>query len=194
MSRKNTSLHKICALLGGLLLAVAVVLFVIGQVSVRVNQRNAADYAARLLEIVSEQSSAVPEERIDHTMPVLSVDGNDFVALLEVPVFDAVFPVGAEWGSSNAYPCRYDGSVYADTLIIGSTNQIGQFDFVKEILVGDAIYLTDMLGNRYSFEVADIQYREHADNDTLYAEDNALTVFVKNMNAFEYIMIRCELK
>ena len=63
--------------------------------------------------------------------------------------------------------------------------------FVKEISVGNAVYVTDMTGNQFSYKVTDIQYCDHADNQTLSSESDDLTIFVKNIYAFEYIIIRC---
>ena len=139
-------------------------------------------YVQTLEELIPEVNPAVIESRVNNAMPSLNVHGNNFIAILELPANNASFPVGAAWADMNAYPCLYTGSAYDGSLIIGTSNQRGQFEFVKEISVGDNLYVTDMTGERFSYEVADIQYSDHADNQALCSESDDLTIFVKNMN------------
>lgn len=150
-----------------------------------------SEYVHTLEGLIPEEHSAVIEPRVNNTMTSLSVNENNFVAILSLPSNDATFPVGVSWESIDAYPCLYSGSVYDGSLVIGTTSQRGQFDFVKDVSVGNKVYLTDMTGNRFSYEVADIQYSDHADNQTLASDPHDLTIFVKNVYAFEYIIIRC---
>ena len=95
------------------------------------------------------------------------------------------------WGSAGKYPCRFSGSIYDGSLQIGATTQQGQYDFYREISVGDAVLFTDMEGNRFSYTVTDIRYEKHADQAALQREDAALTLFIKNIYAFSYIIIYC---
>ena len=75
---------------------------------------------------------------------------------------------------------------------IGATSQKGQYDFYREVSVGDSVFFTDMEGNRFSYTVMDIRYEKHADQAILQREDSALTLFVKNVYALEYIVIFCD--
>ena len=126
-------------------------------------------------------------------MPSLNVDGNDFVGILEFEEAGCSFPVGSDWGKSQQFPCRYYGSVYDGSLVVGATNQNGQITFVKELSVGDTIYFTDMTGNRYRYSITDIIYRDHADNGDLISDTVDLSLFIKNIYAFEYIIIKCNI-
>ena len=75
---------------------------------------------------------------------------------------------------------------------IGGTSQKGQYDFYRDISVGDSLFFTDMEGNRYSYEVKDIRYEDDADQSTLDFEEASLTLFIKNVYAFEYIVVNCQ--
>lgn len=191
MKRKKFSLRMLCLRVGSVLILLSMAVLILWQCEIKRNAAAIPEYVQALEELVPEVRSAVTEPRINNAMPALHVQGNNFVAILELPSSNAAFPVGAAWDGRAAYPCLYSGSVYDGSLIIGTSNQRGQFEFVKEIAVGSAVYVTDMTGNRFSYRVADIQYSGHADYQTLLSETDDLTIFVKNIYAFEYIILRC---
>ena len=98
---------------------------------------------------------------------------------------------GANWGSVSKYPSRLNGSIYDGTIQIGGTSQKGQYDFFRETSVGDPVYFTDMEGNRYAYAVTDIHYEKHADQEAFHREESAMTLFIKNIYGFEYIVVFC---
>ena len=184
--------EKVCLSGGVILIALSLVLLVFWQKSVYSNEKRNQAYVDTLIERIPERQAAVMEARTNNMMPSFCINDHNFVAIMELPANGAIFPVGASWESHNDYPSRYAGSVYDGSLVIGATNQKGQLEFVKEISVGNKVYLTDMTGDCYSFEVFDIQYRKHADNDSLFSDKDDLTIFVKNIFEFEYIIFRCK--
>ena len=191
MSQKKINLRQLCFSAGIILILSAMVWLILWQISAQKNTEKIQAYVDMLYELIPDPQASVLEPRTNNTMPSLNVKNENFVAIIEVPMNTASFPVGASWNTNNKYPCRYDGSVYDGTLIIGTTNHKGQFDFVKEITVGNALYITDMTGNRFYYNVTDIQYSNHADNDVLYNNETDLTIFVKNIYALEYIILHC---
>lgn len=191
MRIKKSSFRSICLSVGIVLILLSMTVLIFWQSGIKRNAEALSEYVQTLEELIPEVQSAVIEPRANNAMPSINVHGNDFIAILELPANNASFPVGASWGDIDAYPCLYTGSAYDGSLIIGTSNQKGQFAFAKEISVGNAVYVTDMTGNQFSYRVADIQYCDHADNQTLSSESDDLTIFVKNIYAFEYIIIRC---
>lgn len=191
MSQKKINLRQVCFSTGIILILSAMVWLILWQTSAQKNTEKIQAYVDMLFELIPDPQASVLEPRTNNTMPSLNVKNENFVAIIEVPLNTASFPVGASWNTNNKYPCRYDGSVYDGTLIIGTTNHKGQFDFIKEITVGNVLYITDMTGNRFSYTVTDIRYSNHADNDVLYNNETDLTIFVKNIYALEYIILHC---
>ena len=100
--------------------------------------------------------------------------------------------MGADWGDPIRCPRRLSGSIYDGTIQIGGTSRTGQFDFFRQISVGDELFFTDMEGNRYSLTVTDLRYESHADQDALTRHDADLTLFIKNIYGFEYIILFCD--
>ena len=184
-------IKRLCILIGICLLVVAALVLISWQWGIRKSQENAAQYVQTIRALIPEPQSAALEERRDNTMSVLSIDGTNFAGILEMPRFGSSLPVCADWGEVSKYPCRLSGSIYDRTMQIGATSQKGQYDFYREVSVGDSVFFTDMEGNRFSYEVTDIRYEKHADQATLQQESAALTVFIKNIYAFEYILIFC---
>ena len=190
---KNRNLfQRFCIFAGvGLLVAAAALLFV-WQSGIRTSAQRAADCVQMLRTLMPEPQGAILEERTENSMPVLSLDGTDYVGILELPSHASSLPVCADWGHSSKQPCRFSGSIYDGTMQIGGTSQKGQYPFYREISVGDAVYFTDMTGNRYTYAVKDIRYEKHANQSALASEDAVLVLFIKNIFAFEYVIVFCD--
>ena len=124
-------------------------------------------------------------------MPVLEIGGEDFVALLEVPAFGLALPVGADWGAEQAHPCRFWGSVYDGSFIVGGYDQAGQFDFFDRILDGAAVTVTDMTGAVFSYVVERVERSDSAEAEVLMDSGAELTLFVRHAHLLEYITLRC---
>ncbi len=192
MKMKKPSVRRVVLIVGIGLLAVAAAVLILWQWGIHTAATEAKEYVQTIRSLIPEPQSAVPEQRRDNTMATLSVDETNFVGILEMPSYDAALPVCADWGEVSQYPCRFGGSIYDGSLCIGTTSQSGQYDFYREISVGDLVYFTDMEGNRYTFTVTNLRYAKHADRESLQSGESALTVFVKNIYALEYLIVNCD--
>jgi sortase A len=190
--KKAFTLQKICMLVGICLLVGAIVMLALWRWNITKSEKRAQYYVQTLQSFIPEPQNAIPEERRDNTMSVLSVDGTDFAGIVELPQYESALPVCADWGTPAKYPCQFYGSIYDRTMQIGGTSQKGQYDFYREISVGDAIYFTDMEGNRYAYSVTDVRYEKSADQAALQRKDASLTLFIKNIYALDYIIIFCD--
>ena len=189
--KKSFTIRKICILVGICLLVGAIVIFALWRWNINNSEKQAQYYVNKLQSLIPKPQNAVPEERRDNTMAVLSVDGTDFVGIVELPHYKSVLPVCADWGEISKYPCHFSGSIYNGTMQIGATTQKGQYDFYRELSVGDSLIYTDVEGNRYTFTITSLRYEKHADQAALQREDAPLTLFVKNIYSFEYLIVSC---
>lgn len=191
---KRLTIQKVCILIGAVLLVGAILTFAFWRLGISYAEKQAHHYVNTLYTLIPEPQDAALEERTDNAMPVLSVDETDFVGMIEMPGYALTLPVGAVWGGSNKYPCRFGGSIYDGTLQIGATTQKGQFEFYRELFIGDTILYTDMVGNRYTFEIISLRYEAHADQAALQREAAPLTLFIKNIYSFEYLIVSCDVR
>ena len=186
--------YRLFIIVGICLLVIAGVALITWQWGIHVSQQKLDGYVQTIRQRIPESQNAVPEERRDNTMSVLSIDGTNFVGILEMPKYGSSVPVCGDWGRVWEYPSRLNGSVYDRTIQIGATSQKGQYDFYREISVEDSVYFTDMEGNRFAYTVSDIRYEAHADQTTLKKENADLVLFIQNIFAFEYIIVYCNVQ
>lgn len=192
MKMKLFSIQKICILVGICMLAGAILLLAWWRWNINSSEKQAQYYVNTLQELIPKPQDSAPEERRDNTMSVLSVDGTDFVGIIELPRYESVLPVCADWEKTYKYPCRFSGSVYDGTMQIGATTQRGQYDFYRELSVGDTVSYIDVEGNRYTFTITSLCYEKHVDKVTLQQKESALTLFIKNIYSFEYLIVFCD--
>ena len=189
----SINIRKLCVLAGVCLIVCAIAVLALWQWNINSSSQLSQYYTNTLLTLIPDVQNAVPEERRDNTLPTLSVNGTDFVGIIEMPKYSCALPVCANWGKTSSYPCLFDGSIYDSSLQIGATTQKGHYEFYRELSVGDTVYFTDMEGNRYSLEITSLRYETHANKTTLTRENAALTLFVKNIYSFEYLIVSCNI-
>ncbi len=190
--KNGFTIQKICILVGICLLIGAVVMLAFWRWNISYSEKQAQHYVSTLQALIPDPKNAVPEARRDNTMSVLSVDGIDFAGLIELPRYGSVLPVCGDWSKNSKYPCHFSGSIYDGTMQIGATTQKGQYDFYRELSVGDTVIYTDMEGNQYTFSITGLRYEKHADQAALGQKESALTMFIKNIYSFEYLIVFCE--
>ncbi len=136
----------------------------------------------------------VPQERGNNQMASMNVDGLNVVGILEIRQFGVELAVLSKWQQqTSAYtPCRYAGSIYDSTLVIGASDKEGQLSCAKSLEPGVELRITDMEGGVYTYAVAAIHHAKTLESDKLQSKDYDLTVFVKDSATGEYLLIRCK--
>jgi sortase A len=149
--------------------------------------------AAELEALLPERNLGVPGIYTNTAMPVLELRGADYVALLEIPDHGVKLPVSNGWDQNKLYatPCRFSGSAYDGTLIIGGGNDLQQFSFCNKIENGTTVLITDMIGAQFSYTVYRVDRSKHAQTQWLSEENADLTLFCQDVYSMEYIAVRC---
>lgn len=131
----------------------------------------------------------------DTDMPVLSLEGTDYVGILDLPGYGVQLPVGSVWetGKLTTHPCRFWGSAYDGTLVIGGSGDKGQLDFCGKVNQGDRIRFTDMTGAEFDYQVTWVDRSKSAEGSWLMKEQYDLTLFARDPYSLQYIAVRCDL-
>ena len=124
--------------------------------------QEAESLLASVEEAISAQTMDVPTAAapsptpLDPEMPVVMLDGYEYVGYVEIPVLGLKLPVMSEWDYTRlrVAPCRQFGSSRTDDLVIAAHNYENHFGRLKELSKGDTVIFTDMEGlvNTYCVE------------------------------------------
>ena len=155
--------------------------------------RNCQEVVVEMNKLLPDRTPGVPGAYSDSVMPVLEINGADYVALLEIPAQGVVLPVSDQWNSmglSNS-PARFSGSAYDKSLVIGGVDHPRQFGFCDEIEHDAVLNITDMTGAQFSYIVSRIDRSKHAQTQWLQNEEYDLTLFCRSAYSMEYIAVRC---
>lgn len=176
----------------GLILASFCLMLILG-IRMRLGAQKSQKIVSQMTALLPERTQGVPEIHPNAAMPVLALDGTDYVAMLEIPAFGVALPVADKWDSKNLYsaPSRFWGSAYDNTLVIGGADSPRQFSFCDEIDTGAVITVTDMTGARFAYTVSRVDRAKHAETQWLQNEAYALTLFCRSTDSTEYIAVRC---
>lgn len=100
--------------------------------------------------------SAETVESLDPEMPVVEIDGYEYIGYVSIPDLELELPVMAEWNYKRLKiaPCRNFGSSRTDDLVIAAHNYKTHFGSLSSLGEGAEIIFTDMDGieNRYALQ------------------------------------------
>lgn len=130
----------------------------------------------------------------DMEMPVVTIDGIEYIGELTIPALDRSLPVVSEWDDSKLKisPCRYGGSAYTGNLIIAGHNYRSHFGRLRSLSIGDEIIFTDVDGNIFYYQVVDMELLADTAVEDMEAGDWDLTLFTCTWSKKDRVTVRCE--
>lgn len=130
----------------------------------------------------------------DMEMPIVTVDGMDYVGILSIPALELELPILSEWTNSGGRiaPCRYSGSLYTDDMVIAGHNYVQHFHDLKNLAQGDLVRFTDADGNQFQFSVENIEVLPATAIDDMCISEWDLTLFTCTYSGNDRVTIRCE--
>lgn len=159
-----------------------------------------AEAAAKQLEetIPTASTDETGEESPDYVlnpnmdMPVKKLNGTIYIGLLEIPDLGLKLPVQKEWSYSNMKisPCRYEGSIYTNDMVICGHNYTRHFWPLFRIQTGTDVYFTDMDGNRFAYQVMEREILNGNDVEDMISGDWDLTLFTCNSSGTSRVTVR----
>lgn len=188
------------------LLLIAAALFITAfnlreEAAARTASVRAADRLEALIPAHTPRPAAVPgavlPENVPETdmeMPVRTVDGVDYIGVIAVPSLSLELPVASEWSYERlkTSPCRYSGSVYSGDMVLCAHNYSSHFGQIKTLKPGDAVVFTDVDGNVYNYEVAELETLQPAAVDEMKSGEWDLTLFTCTIGGQTRVTVRCD--
>lgn len=128
-------------------------------------------------------------------MPIVKVNGYEFVGIIEIPSLDLKLPVMDSWSykNLNVSPCRYSGTVYNSNMVIAGHNYNTHFGKLRHLNKGDTVKFTDTDGNVFIYEVKDLEVLPPTSVEEMKNSDWDLTLFTCTIGAKTRLAIRCSL-
>lgn len=194
MKRKKV-IATVLSIVGCVMISISVAYVVISTVQQNNAVKNAEEIIAEIHNVLPDVTDFVPKEATNTDMPVMEIEQQNFVGIIEVPSYTKELPIYASWDKRKLtyYPCRFSGSSYNNNLIIGGNSNTGQFDFMKTISLNDDVYITDFYGCRFKYSVTDIQITKDVSAQNLNSYDADLLLFAPDKYSLDYTVISCEL-
>lgn len=151
---RKASPGVICVLLGVVLLLAALGLYGYNRWEDAQAGAEAQTVVQDLQEKVVEQTQsaasapAIDTSSLDPELPVVELDGYEYVGTVSIPAIGIDLPVMSEWSYPRLKiaPCRQFGSSRTDDLVIAAHNYESHFGKLASLTAGDNVTFTDMDG------------------------------------------------
>ena len=129
-------------------------------------------------------------------MPVNTTDGIGYVGILDLPTLNKSLPVASEWTykTLRVTPCRFAGTPYRQNMVICAHNYSRHFGDITDLKYGDEVSFTDMAGNVFTYEVAEIETLSPDDFAYMTEGKYPLTLFTCTLGGASRITVRCQEK
>ena len=182
--------------IGCLLVAGSLALLAYSRIHSAQAQKRNAEVVAQITTILPGRIDGVMESYSNMEMPAMQIGGEDYIGLLEIPAFGLTLPIGSSWdaGKVTSYPCRFWGTVYDGSLVVGGADQTGQLDCLDQIWDGGVVTVTDMTGSVFRYMVSRVERSKSAQAEVLLDDAADLSLFVRDAYNLEYIIVRCVTK
>lgn len=171
-------------------------------------ERDARDAARRASSETSDEPTATsggitldPVYLNDNTstpegeMPVIEIDGYDYIGVLQIPSLDLTLPVISDWSypALQIAPCRYEGSAYDGGLVIAGHNFDSHFGNLSRLEPGDEIRFVDLSGHTFTYAVAETEVLEATAIEEMVTGGWDLTLFTCTLSGQTRFTVRAAL-
>ena len=145
--------------------------------------------------VTSKRPDAAPSTTpLDPQMPVVMLDGYEYVGYVEIPALGLKLPVMSEWDYTRlkVAPCRQFGSSRTDDLVIAAHNYENHFGRLKELSEGDTVIFTDMEGVVNTYSVKKIETLNPNEVDAVQNSGYALVLYTCTKGGKTRVTVFCD--
>lgn len=158
------------------------------------NVKESTQAEKNVVKTVEKLTLELPETAKEpFVMPQIEIDGNTYIGVLKLPSLSQELPVMSGWSypKLKLAPCRYQGSAYEKNLIIMAHNYPAHFGSLKELSVGETVTFTDVDGNIFYYEVAELEILDPFQTEAMEAGEWDLTLFTCTLGGQSRVTVRC---
>lgn len=149
------------------------------------------------LEILTAEEKPSTELEETPTAPAMTlttVDGYNYIGILEIPALELAVPILSDWDDEklNIAPCRQFGSVNTDDLVIAGHNYRRHFLYLYKLADGDTVRFTDMDGVVIEYEVAEKRTLDATDVEAVLDSKYDLILYTCTYSGTERTAVFCK--
>lgn len=201
----RNKIGNICMVLGAVLLAGALGLFLWNSQEARAAEESSVELMTRLVEELEEIEDStvpleyvgVPVEYLDPSafeMTEVEINGHMYIGYLSIPSLELELPIMSGWDYSKLQiaPCRYYGSVMGEDLVLMAHNYPKHFGKISQLKEGDSVVFVDMDGITTRYEVVAQDVLDPYAVEEMVAGDFDLTLFTCTYGGASRVTVYCD--
>ena len=135
----------------------------------------------------------------DREMPLVTLDGVEYIGTISIPVAGLVLPVQYNYTfeALKNSPCRYYGSYMTNDLVICAHNSSKHFGPIRWLEQGDDIYLRTVEGAQIHYNVLGLEKIQPEEIERMVSKENTelgswdLTLFTCYVGGQTRCAVRC---
>lgn len=188
--------HKtgtLCMIIGAVLVVLALSLFLWNRYEDRRAAQSAEEILTQVTATIEQGADDLVQDPYDGEMPVVNIDGYDYIGYVSLPTLGLYLPVMAEWDYPRLKiaPCRYTGSTETNDLVIAAHNYSRHFGTIKTLQTGDDVTFTDMSGVTSHYKVVEVDVLNPAAVEEMTSGEFDLTLFTCTYGGQSRVTVRC---
>lgn len=187
----------VCVVLGVVLLLAAGGLYGYNRYEDAHAGAEAQTVVADLQQKVSETADTGAEadsDPLDPELPVVEIDGNEYVGEISIQAIGIDLPVMSEWSYPRLKiaPCRQFGSSRTDDLVIAAHNYESHFGKLSSLSEGDSVIFTDMDGIENQYVVSKIEVLDPHSVEEVEHSGYALVLYTCTYGGKTRVTVFCD--
>ena len=191
---RKVSPGLVCIVLGVVLLLAAGGLYAYNRYEDAHAGAEAQTVVADLQQKVETPEPEAESGPLDPELPVVEVDGNEYVGEISIPALGIDLPVMSEWSypKLKISPCRQFGSSRTDDLVIAAHNYESHFGKIGTLALGDEVRFTDMDGIENHYTVSAIEVHDPTDVEAVEHSGHDLVLYTCTYGGKTRIVVFCD--
>ena len=191
---RKVSPGLVCIVLGVVLLLAAGGLYAYNRYEDAHAGAEAQTVVADLQQKVETPEPEAESGPLNPELPVVEIDGNEYVGEISIPAIGIDLPVMSEWSypKLKISPCRQFGSSRTDDLVIAAHNYESHFGKIGTLALGDEVRFTDMDGIENHYTVSAIEVHDPTDVEAVEHSGHDLVLYTCTYGGKTRIVVFCD--